>query len=75
LLEKVTVNPRRILKQEIPKIEPEARANLTLFDPNHRWTFDERSNLSKSRNSPWLGKQVVGKAVAVFNNGRQKVED
>lgn len=75
LLEKVTVNPRRILQQEIPKIEPEARANLTLFDPNHRWTFDERSNFSKSRNSPWLGKQVVGKAMAVFNNGRQKIED
>ena len=75
LLEKVTVNPRRILQQAIPKIEPEARANLTLFDPNHRWTFDERSNFSKSRNSPWLGKQVVGKAMAVFNNGRQKIED
>ena len=75
LIEKVTVNPRKILQQEIPKIEPEARANLTLFDPNHRWIFDERSNFSKSKNSPWLGKQVVGKAMAVFNNGRQKVED
>jgi len=75
LLEKVTVNPRKILQQEIPKIEPEARANLTLFDPNHRWTFDERNNFSKSKNSPWLGKQIVGKAIAVFNNGRQKIED
>ncbi len=75
LLEKVTVNPRRLLQQEIPKIEPEVRANLTLFDPNHRWTFDERNNLSKSRNSPWFGKQIVGKAVAVFNNGRHKIED
>jgi dihydroorotase len=75
LLEKVTVNPRKLLQLEIPRIEPEARANLTLFDPNHRWTFDEKSNFSKSRNSPWLGKQVVGKAVAVFNNGRQKIED
>lgn len=75
LLEKVTVNPRRILQQEIPKIEPEARANLTLFDPNHHWTFDEQSNFSKSRNSPWLGKQIVGRAMAVFNNGRHKIED
>ncbi len=75
LLEKVTVNPRKILQQEIPKIEPETRANLTLFDPNHRWTFDERTNFSKSKNSPWLGKQLVGKAVALFNNGRQKIDD
>jgi dihydroorotase len=75
LLEKVTVNPRKLLQLDIPKLEPEARANLTLFDPNHSWVFDEKSNFSKSKNSPWLGKQVTGKAIAVFNNGRHKIED
>ena len=75
LLEKVTVNPRKLLRLEIPKIEVEAKANLTLFDPNHFWTFDEKSNFSKSKNSPWLGKEITGKAMAVFNNGRQKIED
>ncbi len=75
LLEKITINPRSILKMDIPKIEVDERANLTLFDPNHLWTFNEKSNLSKSKNSPWLGKEVAGKAVAVFNNGRYKTED
>lgn len=75
LLEKVTVNPRKLLQLEIPKIEPETRANLTLFDPNHLWTFDEKSNFSKSKNSPWLGKEITGKAMAVFNNGRHKIEE
>jgi dihydroorotase len=75
LIEKVTVNPRKLLKLEIPKIEVEAKANLTLFDPNHFWTFDEKSNFSKSKNSPWLGKEITGKAMAVFNNGRQKIEE
>src|SRR5688572_11501908 len=75
LLEKVTVNPRKLLMLEIPKIEVDAKANLTLFDPNHFWTFDEKSNFSKSKNSPWLGKEITGKAIAVFNNGRQKIED
>jgi dihydroorotase len=75
LLEKVTVNPRKLLQMEIPKIEPETRANLTLFDPDHVWTFDERSNHSKSKNSPWLGTEITGKAMAVFNNGRHKIED
>ena len=75
LLEKITVNPRSILKMDIPKIEVDEKANLTLFDPNHLWTFNEKSNLSKSKNSPWLGKEVAGKAVAVFNNGRYKTED
>ncbi len=75
LLEKVTVNPRKLLQLEVPRIEPETRANLTLLDPNHVWTFDEKTNFSKSKNSPWLGRQITGKAIAVFNNGRQKVED
>jgi dihydroorotase len=75
LMEKVTVNPRRILKMDIPKIDVDEKANLTLFDPNHLWTFNEKTNLSKSKNSPWLGKEVTGKALAVFNNGRYKVEE
>jgi dihydroorotase len=75
LMEKVTVNPRRILKMDIPKIDVDEKANLTLFDPNHLWTFNEKTNLSKSKNSPWLGKEVTGKAFAVFNNGRYKVEE
>lgn len=75
LLEKVTVNPRKLLNLEVPRIEAEAKANLTLFDPNHAWTFDEKSNFSKSKNSPWLGKEILGKATAVFNNGRHKIEE
>jgi dihydroorotase len=68
LIEAITTAPRTILKMEIPKIEVEEKANLTLFDPNCEWVFDEKSNFSKSKNSPWLGKELKGKAVAVFNN-------
>jgi dihydroorotase len=75
LLEKITVNPRRLLQVEIPKIEVEAKANLTLFDPHRVWMFDEKTNFSKSKNSPWFGKEITGKAIAVFNNGRHKIEE
>ena len=70
LVEKVTTGPRAVLNLEIPKIEEEAKANLTLFDPERSWVLDEKSNLSKSKNSPWYGKELKGKAVAVFNNTR-----
>jgi dihydroorotase len=70
LLEKVTTAPRRVLNIDIPVIDVEAKANLTLFDPARTWTFDEKSNFSRSKNSPWLGQQITGKAIAVFNNGR-----
>jgi dihydroorotase len=75
LLEKVTINPRRLLNLEIPRIEVDEKANLTLFDPNKTWTLDDRTNLSKAKNSPWFGKEITGKVVAVFNNNRQRTED
>jgi dihydroorotase len=74
LLEKVTVGPRRVLQLDIPKIQEEEKANLTLFDPERAWVFDERSNLSRSKNSPWFGKELRGKPVAVFNNNRHWID-
>ena len=70
LIDKVTNGPRAVLNVEAPVIDVEAKANLTLLDPNYAWTFDDETNLSKSKNSPWLGQTLTGKAVAVFNNGR-----
>ncbi len=74
LIEKVTDAPRRLLNLEPVKIEPGVKANLTLFDPNCEWTFTPSSNFSKSRNSPWLGTTLTGKAVAVFNNAKQTLD-
>jgi dihydroorotase len=70
LIEKVTIAPREVLQLEIPTIEEDQKANLTLFDPNRIWKLDEKTNLSRSKNSPWFGKDVQGKAVAVFGNNR-----
>jgi dihydroorotase len=75
LIEKITTNPRKLLNLEVPRIDVDQKANLTLFAPEQKWVFDERSNLSKSRNSPWLGKELTGKVMAVFNNNRQRIDD
>jgi dihydroorotase len=70
LLEKITINPRQLLSLEIPRIDVDEKANLTLLDPNRTWKFDARTNFSKAKNSPWFGQEITGKAVAVFNNGK-----
>ncbi|HCW08177.1 MAG TPA: dihydroorotase [Cytophagales bacterium] len=75
LVLKVAEAPRQLLGLEIPKIDMDEKANLTLFDPNREWKFSSEENLSKSKNSPWLGKELKGKAVAVFNNGKVRIED
>ncbi len=68
LIDKITYQPRKLLGLEVPEIRKGQNAVLTLFDPSKTWLFDEHSNQSKSRNSPNFGKELTGKAVAVFNN-------
>lgn len=74
LIEKVTTAPRLILQLPVPIVEVDEKANLTLFDPNREWRLDEKTNFSKSKNSPWFGKELKGKAVAVFNNNKQWID-
>lgn len=69
----VTKAPREILGLPQPVVETGADANLTLLDPNATWTLDTATNRSKSVNSPWWGKPVKGRVVAVFNNGKQSL--
>lgn len=73
LIEKIAINPRKVLGLQQPVIEEGEKANLTLFDPGAVWTLDETTNKSKSKNSPWWGKTLKGKTIAVFNNGRYRI--
>lgn len=68
LIEKVSINPRRLLKITENPIEEGQEADLTLFDPNHPWVLDASTNQSKSESTPYWKKELKGKAVAVFNN-------
>ena len=45
-------------------------ADLTIFDPKKRWTFDAARSRSKSRNTPFDGWQLVGKVVATIVGGK-----
>jgi dihydroorotase len=67
---KITSAPRKILRIPLPVIEVGAPANLTVFDDATEWTFEARHIRSKSRNTPYLGSQMVGRAWAVYNKGR-----
>ena len=44
-------------------------ADVTIFDPKKRWTFDASKSLSKSRNTPFDGWQFTGKVVATIVGG------
>ena len=45
-------------------------ADVTIFDPKKRWTFDASRSLSRSRNTPFDGWQFTGKVVATIVGGK-----
>ena len=45
-------------------------ADVTIFDPKKRWTFQAVKSRSKSRNTPFDGWQLTGKVVATIVSGR-----
>ncbi len=72
LIEKLSSNPRRILSLPQIKIEEGEKANLTLLDPALEWNVDIFSFRSKSKNSPFHGRQLKGKAIGIVNNGKMR---
>ncbi len=66
---KLTVAPRRILRLPVPRLAEGEPANLTIFDTTTRWVFEERHIRSKSRNTPFLGEELIGRAWAIYNWG------
>ncbi len=69
-LEKVIVNPRKILNLPIPTIEAEAPANLTFFKPDQPWVYSEDKIRSRSRNSPFIGQTLTGQVFGIVNKGQ-----
>lgn len=71
LLPALTVNPARVLGLEEPGIESGRRADLTLVDPDRGFRVGEESSLSRSKNSPFLGKELKGTVVETIVAGKR----
>ncbi len=70
LVIKLAIAPRQLLGLDMPVIAEGNEANLCLFNPDKEWILCEKDLHSKSRNTPFMGKQLKGKVLATFNNGK-----
>jgi dihydroorotase len=72
LIERLTVRPAAVLSLAKGALSPGADADVTLIDPEMEWTIDARQFESKSRNCPFDGQTVRGRAVMTIVAGRVK---
>jgi dihydroorotase len=70
LLAKMTCNAAKIINFDGGKIQKGARADLTLIDLNSEWTINSQKFYSKSKNSPFDGFKVKGRAVMTVVGGK-----
>lgn len=66
----LAVAPREVLGLPVPALAEGAEATLTLFDATTEWTFEARHIRSKSRNTPFVGAPLVGRAWGIVNRGQ-----
>jgi dihydroorotase len=62
--------PRQIFGLELPVIKEGGKAKLTLFDPTKKWTLTTKDIHSKSKNSPFIGKELTGKVIGIINQSK-----
>jgi dihydroorotase len=71
LVELFSTNPARIFRLEgRGTLRSGAWGDVTILDPDFRWTFDASRSKSKSRNTPFDGWTLRGAAVATIVAGR-----
>jgi dihydroorotase len=69
LIEKLTVHPAEVLGIERGTIQTGAVADVTVIDPRAEWTINPENFKSKSRNCPYAGWKVRGRAQTVIVSG------
>lgn len=65
-----TANPARLLKLDRGTLSPGAPADVTVIDPGLEWVFDKEQSLSRSRNTPFHGRELKGRAVRTIVGGQ-----
>ena len=69
LVELLAVNPASILGLPAGKLATGAQADVTIIDPEREFLYTEDQVVSKSRNTPFLGWRLKGRAVLTMVDG------
>ncbi len=66
-VELCSINPRKVFGLPAATLQEGQAADLTLFDPETTYRFEEKHIQSKSKNSPFTGKELKGRVIGIIN--------
>lgn len=75
LVEKMSLNPARILCIKAGAIDIDMPADIALVNTNEEWIVDENKLHGKSKNTPFKGRKLTGKVKMTLLGGKVVFED
>jgi dihydroorotase len=69
IIEMLTINPARFLKLDRGTLSVGTPGDVTILDPDHSWTYDKNDSPSLSRNTPFHGMALRGRALTTIVGG------
>lgn len=66
----MSYTPAKILGIDRGEIKEGKIADLTIFDPNKEYVYTKESIVSKSKNTPWIGKKLTGEVAYTICDGK-----
>jgi dihydroorotase len=70
LIEALTSGPARVFGLPGGTLAKGSPADVAVLDPGAEWTYDPAAGFSKSQNSPWKSKRLVGRCTHAFVGGK-----
>lgn len=75
-IDRLSTAPARILGlDDHGSLQKGRPANVVVFDPDRKWVVDPMTFNSRSRNTPFAGRELTGRVVHTFFQGRRTVVD
>jgi len=69
LVRRMSTTPAQLLALEAGRLCRGGPGDVVVLSPDKEWTYDPAKGYSKSRNSPWAGRQLQGRVEATWVGG------
>jgi len=75
MIERMTYAPARVFQLNAGTLREGGPADVTVIDPNLVWTVDEKKFYTRGSHSPFVGRELTGKAVLTVVDGQIVMKD